>query len=59
MKISIVTPVYYNEDNLKPLYKDINEKLFCHTEYEWEFVLVNEGKSRKAIREEEEKSWER
>ena len=43
MKISIVTPVYYNEDNLKPLYKDINEKLFCHTEYEWEFVLVNDG----------------
>lgn len=42
MKISIVTPVYYNEDNLKPLYNDINEKLFCHTEYEWEFVLVND-----------------
>ncbi len=43
MKISIVTPVYYNEGNLKPLYEDIKEKLFCHTEYEWEFVLVNDG----------------
>lgn len=43
MKISIVTPVYYNEDNLKPLYEDIKGKLFCHAEYEWEFVLVNDG----------------
>ena len=43
MKISIVTPVYYNEDNLKPLYEDIEKKLFCHTEYEWELVLVNDG----------------
>ena len=26
MKVSIVIPVYYNEDNLIPLYKDIKEK---------------------------------
>lgn len=43
MKISIVIPVYYNEANLKPLYKDIKEKLFCYKEYEWEVVLVNDG----------------
>lgn len=43
MKISIVIPVYYNEDNLPPLYEDIKEKLFCHTEYEWELVMVNDG----------------
>lgn len=43
MKISIVIPVYYNQDNLKPLYKDIQEKLYSHTEYEWEIVMVNDG----------------
>ena len=43
MKISIVIPVYYNEDNLNPLYDDIEKKLFSHTEYEWELVMVNDG----------------
>jgi Glycosyltransferases involved in cell wall biogenesis len=43
MKISIVIPVYYNEENLNPLYHDIREKLFCHTEYDWELVMVNDG----------------
>lgn len=43
MKISIVIPVYYNEDNLKPLYDDIQKKLFCHMDYEWELVMVNDG----------------
>ena len=26
-KLSIVVPVYYNEDNLRPLYADLKEKL--------------------------------
>lgn len=43
MKISVVIPVYYNADNLMPLYEDIEKKLFCHTEYQWEFVMVNDG----------------
>lgn len=43
MKISIVIPVYYNEDNLIPLYEDIKKKLFVHTEYDWEIVMVNDG----------------
>lgn len=43
MKISLVIPVYYNEDNLPPLYQDIQEKLYSHTEYEWELVMVNDG----------------
>lgn len=43
MKISLVIPVYYNEDNLKPLYEDICQKLFIHSEYEWELVMVNDG----------------
>lgn len=43
MKVSIVIPVYYNQDNLRPLYKDIQEKLYTHAEYEWEIVMVNDG----------------
>lgn len=43
MKISIVIPVYYNQDNLKPLYQDIQTKLYPHDEYEWEIVMVNDG----------------
>lgn len=43
MKISVVIPVYYNQDNLRPLYKDIQEKLYSHTEYDWEIVMVNDG----------------
>ena len=43
MKISIVIPVYYNQDNLTPLYRDIQEKLYTHTEYDWEIIMVNDG----------------
>lgn len=43
MKVSVVIPVYYNQDNIKPLYQDIQEKLLSHTEYEWEIVMVNDG----------------
>lgn len=48
MKISIVIPVYFNEDNLRPLYQDISEKLFVHTEYEWELLMVNDGSQDKS-----------
>lgn len=43
MKISIVIPVYYNQDNLRPLYADMSEKLLNRDEYEWEIVIVNDG----------------
>lgn len=43
MKISIVIPVYYNQDNLIPVYEDISEKLYCHKEYDWEIIMVNDG----------------
>lgn len=43
MKISVVIPVYYNQDNLRPLYEDMKSKLFGHTEYEWEIVMVDDG----------------
>lgn len=43
MKISVVVPVYYNQDNLKPLYEDIKRKLLEHGGYEWEIIMVNDG----------------
>ncbi len=43
MKISIVIPVYYNEDNLRPLYDDIKKKVIDAIDYEYELVLVNDG----------------
>ncbi len=43
MKISIIIPVYYNQDNLRPLYQDIQEKLYIHTEYDWEMIMVDDG----------------
>lgn len=43
MKISLIIPVYYNEDNLVPLYEDIHNKLLSNIEYEWEIVMVNDG----------------
>lgn len=48
MKISIVIPVYYNEDNLRPLYDDIKEKLYTHPEYDWEIIMVNDGSQDKS-----------
>lgn len=43
MKISLIIPVYFNQDNLKPLYEDIERKLYSCTEFEWEIVMVNDG----------------
>ena len=43
-KLSIVTPCYYNEDNLRDTYQEVREKVFnvC-TEYDWEWILVDDG----------------
>lgn len=43
MKVSVIIPVYYNEENLSPLYEDIQLKLFSNNEYQWELVMVNDG----------------
>lgn len=43
MKVSIIIPVYYNEDNLKPLYNDIKEKFINKIDYDYEIVMVNDG----------------
>lgn len=43
MKVSIIIPVYYNEDNLKPLYADLKEKFIEKIDYDYEIVMVNDG----------------
>lgn len=43
MKVSIIIPVYYNEENLIPLYDDIYEKFIKKTEYDYEIVMVDDG----------------
>jgi len=43
MKVSVIIPVYYNEDNLRPLYEDIKEKFIDVIDFEYELVLVNDG----------------
>lgn len=49
-KLSIVIPVYYNEDNLRPLYADLKEKVFDKIDFDYELVMVNDGSL--------DKSWE-
>lgn len=43
MKVSIVIPVYYNEDNLRPLYDDLKKKVIDVIDYDYEIVMVNDG----------------
>ncbi len=42
-KLSIVVPVYFNEDNLKPLYADIKAKVIDKIDFDYEIVLVDDG----------------
>jgi len=50
LKVSIVIPVYYNEENLIPLYDDIKKKFIDVIDYEYEIVMVNDGSG--------DRSWE-
>ena len=43
MRLSIVIPVYYNEDDLEPLYDDLKKKIIDVIDYEYELVIVNDG----------------
>jgi len=48
MKLSIVIPVYYNENNLYPLYDDIKKKVIDVINYDYEIILVNDGSKDKS-----------
>ncbi|MDO4566800.1 MAG: glycosyltransferase [Oscillospiraceae bacterium] len=53
-ELSIVVPVYYNEDTLLPLYCDLKEKVLDRASFECEIILVDDGsrdKSWAAVRE--------
>lgn len=43
MKVSLIVPVYYNEENLRPLYADLKEKFIKKIDYDYEIVMVNDG----------------
>lgn len=43
VKVSLIIPIYFNQDNIEPLYRDIVEKLYCHEDVDWEIVMVNDG----------------
>lgn len=43
MKVSIIIPVYFNEDNLIPLYNDIKEKFINVIDFDYEIVMVDDG----------------
>lgn len=51
-KLSIVVPVYFNEQNLIPLYDDIKEKVLSklNTADDYEIVIVDDGST--------DNSWE-
>ena len=43
LKLSIVIPVYFNQDNLLPLYNDIREKVLVHLDVDYEIIFVDDG----------------
>ncbi len=42
-KMSIVIPVYYNAENLPPLYEDIKKKVLDVADFDVELVMVDDG----------------
>ena len=42
-KLSIVIPVYFNEENLYPLYDSLKSEVFDKVDYECEVIMVNDG----------------
>ena len=43
MKISIIIPVYYNEENLIPLYNELSEKVLNNNDVDFELIFVDDG----------------
>lgn len=43
LKLSIIIPVYFNQDNLLPLYNDIREKVLVHLDVDYEIIFVDDG----------------
>lgn len=43
MKVSIIIPVYFNEENLVLLYEDIRRKVLDADEFDYEMLFVDDG----------------
>jgi len=48
MKVSIIIPIYYNEDNLRPLYENLKTEFIDKIDYSYEIVMVNDGSKDKS-----------
>ena len=42
-KMSIVVPVYYNAENLPPLYEDLKAKVLDAADFDIEVIFVDDG----------------
>ncbi len=42
-KLSIVIPVYFNEKNLLPLYKELKKNILLRPEFSYELIFVDDG----------------
>lgn len=42
-KLSVIIPIYYNEENLIPLYTDLREKLIDKADFNCEIIMVDDG----------------
>ena len=42
-KLSIIIPVYYNEENLKDMYAGLKEKVLGVLPCEYEIIMVDDG----------------
>lgn len=47
-KISIIVPVYYNQDNLLSLYADLKEKVLAKLDIGYELIFVDDGSKDKS-----------
>jgi dolichol-phosphate mannosyltransferase len=43
IKLSIVIPVYYNEDNIPHLYEKLKETIFDNKNFDYELIFVDDG----------------
>lgn len=44
-KITILVPCHNEQETLRPLQKALDEVTSCLTQYEWEFLFINDGSS--------------
>ena len=48
MKLSVIVPVYFNEENLNPTYNALKENVFDKLDCKYELILVDDGSGDKS-----------